>query len=126
MPQGGEASLFLPAGIRGPAFLLTDNFEALRAYNTSDAYALAVTRLADAVAGRGALSRAWPRDPILDGAERRELQERLVRLGLYDGIPDGRLGGRTRDAVRRFQIRQGLVPDGYADKGVIEALRRLP
>ena len=126
MPADGDASLFLPAGIRGPAFLLTDNFEALRAYNTSDAYALGVTCLADAIGASGPLSRPWPTAPVLDAAGRREVQERLARKGLYVGTPDGRLGAKTRDAVRRFQVEQGLVADAYADADLLAALRRAP
>ncbi|MBE7198544.1 MAG: lytic murein transglycosylase, partial [Parafilimonas terrae] len=42
LPKAGAASLFLPGGLGGPVFLLTDNFEVLRGYNTSDSYALAV------------------------------------------------------------------------------------
>jgi membrane-bound lytic murein transglycosylase B len=123
LPKQGDASLFLPAGIAGPAFLLTDNFEALRAYNTSDAYALGVSRLADGIAGTGGPALLWPSTPALDAAERREVQERLVARGLYAGTPDGRFGAKTRDAVRQFQIRQGLVPDAFADRGLLQALR---
>ena len=45
-------------------------------------------------------------------------------LDLYAGTPDGKFGAQTRDAVRRFQISRGMVPDGYADGSVLEALRR--
>ena len=123
LPRAGEASLFLPAGIKGPAFLLTDNFEAIRAYNTSDAYALGVGLLANRVARAGSLTRPWPKERVLSGDERREVHNRLATLGLYAGTPDGKFGAQTRDAVRRFQITAGLVPDGYADIAVLEALR---
>jgi membrane-bound lytic murein transglycosylase B len=126
LPQAGNASLFLPAGIVGPAFLLTNNFEAVRSYNTSDAYALGVSRLADTLAGGGPLARPWPDTPGLDVAERREVQERLVALGLYAGPPDGRFGAKTRDAVRQFQIARGLAPDGYAGRSVLDSLRQKP
>jgi lytic murein transglycosylase len=124
LPPTGDASLFLPAGIKGPAFLLTDNFEAIRAYNTSDSYALGVGLLADRIGGRGPLTRAWPNQRVLSGDERREVHNRLAALGLYSGTPDGKFGAQTRDAVRRFQLGRGMVPDGYADAAVLEALRR--
>jgi membrane-bound lytic murein transglycosylase B len=123
LPRAGEASLFLPAGIEGPAFLLTDNFEAIRAYNTSDSYALGVGLLADRIAGGNPLARAWPKGSVLSGEERREVHRRLAARGLYTGTPDGKFGAQTRDAVRRFQVGAGLLPDGYADIAVLEALR---
>jgi membrane-bound lytic murein transglycosylase B len=123
LPRAGEASLFLPAGIEGPAFLLTDNFEAIRAYNTSDSYALGVGLLADRIAGSNPLARAWPKGGVLSGEERREVHRRLAARGLYTGTPDGKFGAQTRDAVRRFQVGAGLLPDGYADIAVLEALR---
>jgi lytic murein transglycosylase len=123
LPPSGKGRLFLPAGIRGPAFLLTENWEVVRAYNTSDSYALGIGHLADRIAGGSALSQPWPRDPILGGDERREVHRRLAALGLYAGAADGKFGAVTRDAVRRFQISRALVPDGYADRALLEALR---
>jgi lytic murein transglycosylase len=123
-PQSGLGRLFLPAGIEGPAFLVTDNWEAIRAYNTSDAYALAVGVLSDRIAGGPALARPWPTGPVLNGDERREVHRRLAELGLYSGTPDGKFGAQTREAVRRFQVSRGLLPDGYADQDVLTALRR--
>jgi peptidoglycan hydrolase-like protein with peptidoglycan-binding domain len=124
MPRAGLGRLFLPAGIEGPAFILTENWEAIRAYNTSDAYALAIGMLSDRIAGGPALTRPWPAGPALSGDERREVHRRLAALGFYAGIPDGKFGAQTRDAVRRFQVERGLLPDGYADLEVLKALRR--
>ena len=55
--------------------------------------------------------------------ERQELQQRLSHLGFYEGEADGKLGSKTREAVRNFQLRRGLVPDGYADVAVLRQLR---
>lgn len=126
LPGGGSQSLgrlFLPAGIAGPAFLLTENWEVVRAYNTSDSYALAIGHLSDRLAGSGPLRRPWPAGPGLTQAEREEVHRDLARRGLYGGTPDGKFGAATRDAVRRFQIERGLVPDGYADRALLAALR---
>jgi len=124
LPRSGLGRLFLPAGISGPAFILTENWEAIRAYNTSDAYALAIGLLSNRIAGGPALSQAWPAEAALSGEERREVHRRLAVRGHYAGIPDGKFGVQTRDAVRRFQVSRGLLPDGYADRKVLEVLRR--
>lgn len=124
MPQSGEAALFLPGGARGPAFLVTDNYAVIKAYNSSDAYAMGVAHLGDRITGGGPIQGAWPKDePMLDKDQRQELQERLAALGLYDGETDGKLGSKTRDAVRNFQLKRGLIPDGYADVAVLRELR---
>ena len=127
MPTRGEGALFLPAGAKGPALLITANFEVIRAYNTSDAYALGVGFLSDRIAGLGPLRASWPvNDPILTLAERAEVQKRLAALALYDGATDGKVGPKSRDSVRRFQLSRGLVADGYMSPAVLEALRTAP
>lgn len=124
LPRSGEATLFLPAGARGPALLVTANYDAIKSYNSSDAYALGVALLADRIAGGRGLRAAWPvDDPMLDKDGRVEVQRRLAGLGLYTGEADGRLGSKTREAVRRFQLDRGLLPDGYASPAVLQALR---
>ena len=127
MPTRGEGALFLPAGAKGPALLITANFEVIRAYNTSDAYALGVGFLSDRIAGFGPLRASWPvNDPMLTLTERAEVQKRLAALALYDGATDGKVGPRSRDSVRRFQLSRGLVADGYMSPAVLEALRTAP
>jgi lytic murein transglycosylase len=124
LPAGGPAGLFLPAGADGPAFLVTANFDVIKRYNASDAYALGVAHLGDRVLGGPDLAGDWPLDqPPLGRAERVELQTRLARMGYDVGDADGRLGSRTREALRHFQATSGLPPDGYASVRVLEALR---
>ncbi|NBU14330.1 MAG: peptidoglycan-binding protein, partial [Alphaproteobacteria bacterium] len=60
---------------------------------------------------------------LLALAQRIELQRALTRLGYDVGDPDGRIGSRTRDAIRDFQQRAGLRPDGYPNRRVLEALQ---
>jgi lytic murein transglycosylase len=120
-----QAYLLIPAGARGPAFLLIGNFRAILRYNPSESYALAVGHLADRIRGGDPIVQAWPRaEVMLSRTERFEMQARLAALGFYRGEPDGRLGARTRAAVRDFQARAGLVPDGFATVAVLERLRR--
>lgn len=124
LPAAGKASLFLPGGLGGPAFLLTPNFEVIRGYNTSDSYALAVGHLADRIAGGPPLAAPWPAGAArLDGAGLRALQAGLAGEGLYGGEADGRAGPRLREAVRRYQIREGLPADGYATPALLAHLR---
>ena len=124
MPRTGEATLFLPGGANGPAFLVTANYDVIKAYNSSDAYAMGVAHLGDRVLGGHPIQGAWPKDePMLDKDQRQELQKRLAGLGFYQGETDGKFGSRTRDAVRNFQLRRGLTPDGYADLAVLRELR---
>ena len=127
-PRGGDVgSLMLPAGASGPAFVVIDNFRSIMKYNPSEAYALAIGHLADRIRGGDAFVQSWPRDQLpLSRSERFELQERLAALGHYRGSADGNLGPRTRAAVRDFQTRAGLVPDGFANSRVLERVRRAP
>jgi membrane-bound lytic murein transglycosylase B len=124
MPRTGEATLFLPGGASGPAFLVTANYDVIKAYNSSDAYAMGVAHLGDRLMGGLPIQGAWPKDePMLDKDQRQELQKRLAGLGFYQGETDGKFGSKTRDAVRNFQLRRGLTPDGYADLAVLRELR---
>lgn len=124
MPRSGEATLFVPAGARGPAFLVTENYNVVKAYNSSDAYALGVAHLGDRIAGGPPIRGEWPTDaPTLDMKQRQEVQKRLASLGLYAGETDGKFGSKTREAVRQFQLKRNLVADGYADPAVLNALR---
>src|SRR2546421_1432983 len=121
---GDKATLFIPAGARGPSFLLLDNFRALMKYNPAEAYALAIGHLADRLRGGPPIAQAWPREErVLTRAERLELQQDLPRFGFDVGEPSGPLGLKTRAAVRDFQARSGLVPDGFATVAILERLR---
>ena len=103
--------LLLPAGARGPAFLMLQNFRVIMKYNPAEAYALAIGHLADRLRGGGPFVQSWPRDErALSMAERFELQQLLARRGFDIGEPDGLLGPRTRIAIRNFQVAAGQFP----------------
>src|SRR5215467_13609095 len=119
-----KAYLLLPAGAQGPAFLMLQNFRVIMKYNPAEAYALAIGHLADRLRGGGPFAQAWPRhERVLTRAERYELQQLLVQRGYDIGEPDGRLGPRSRTALRAFQIAVGAVPDGFASASILERLR---
>jgi len=119
-----RAFLLVPAGAQGPAFLMLGNFRAIMKYNPAEAYALAIGHLADRLRGGGPFAQAWPRhERVLSLAERYELQQLLVQRGFELGEPDGRFGGLTRAALRKFQASIGHVPDGFASAAMLERLR---
>lgn len=124
MPASGEATLFLPAGAEGPALLITSNFDVIKKYNASDSYALSVAYLGDRVLGAPAFTGHWPKTDMAFGLpQKKELQRYLKKLGFYEGDVDGLIGSRTRAAIRAFQLKSGLTPDGFAGPRVLAALR---
>jgi lytic murein transglycosylase len=124
LPASGAASLYLPAGASGPAFLITDNFEVIRQYNTSDAYAMSVALLGDRIAGRDIPLAPWPKVAPLPTADVKAMQQLLNERGFYQGTFDGKLGRASRNAVHAFQLSAGIQPaDGFATKEVLARLR---
>jgi membrane-bound lytic murein transglycosylase B len=120
-----QASIIVPAGAHGPAFIVFGNFRAVLRYNNSIAYALAVCHLADRLRGRPAIVQDWPRsDNPLTSEQTMELQRLLAGAGFSIGEIDGRVGPRTQAALREYQRGAGLVPDGYASAQVLERLRQ--
>jgi len=106
--------LYVPAGKDGPKFLMTQNYLVLKGYNFSDSYAMSVAHLADRLKGGGGFVQPWPtktRFPNL--AQRKAIQEALIKLGLYQGAVDGRIGPVSQAAYARFQASQGEVADGF-------------
>ena len=98
-----------PAGVNGPAFLVTKNFDAIYAYNAAESYALAIAHLSDRLRGGGPFATPWPtNDRGLSRAERRELQALLLKRGYDIGTPDGAIGTKTRQAIADVQVKLGL------------------
>lgn len=118
------ASIFLPAGYRGPAYLQLSNFNSILKYNNSTAYALAVGLLANGLQGEHFSLHRWPtEDQPLSRSERLELQQLLNDLGLATGTADGIIGVNTRKAIRGFQQRYDLPQDGYASLYLLQKIR---
>ena len=126
LPQSDEpSSIILPAGFRGPAFILYPNFKAVMNWNRSTLYALAVGILARQIAGGPGVMQAPPeddqpisRDTVID------MQNRLARLGFYTEDVDGLLGPKTRSAVRLFQKQIGMPADGHPTPQLIARLQQ--
>ena len=121
----GPAGILLPAGVDGPAFLVTKNFDALYSYNAAESYGLAIAVLSDRLRGRAGIQAEWPTDdPPLSRAERRDLQARLTKRGFDVGEPDGKVGSKTRDAIKEVERSLGMPATGRPGAKVLEALRR--
>lgn len=126
LPASDEpSSIILPAGWRGPAFILYPNFKAVMNWNRSTLYALAVSLLAQQIAGGPAVAQAPPdddqpisRDAVID------MQTRLAKLGFYTDETDGLLGPKTRSALRLFQKQAGLPADGHPTPAVVAKLQQ--
>ena len=124
LPDGGDsAAIYLPAGSRGPAFLVFANFNVILKYNNAASYALAVGLLADRMAGGGGVRHAWPRDERpLSRDERMRFQTALNAAGFDCGTPDGVLGRKTRQALRAWQTSRGVAADGFATASLLAML----
>ena len=124
VPDHAEASLLLPAGAQGAAFMIFPNFGVIERYNTADAYVIGVGHLSDRLAGGDPIQADWPRDDrALTQDEKEELQRRLTSAGFDTRGIDGRIGPLTLDAIRAFQRARGMVPDGYVSLRILNMLR---
>ena len=126
LPNSDEpSSIILPAGHRGPAFILYPNFKAVMNWNRSTLYALSVAILAQQIAGGPPVMQAPPgddeplsRDTVID------MQNRLARLTLYTDEIDGLLGPKTRSAVRLYQKQIGMPADGHPTPEFVRRLQQ--
>jgi membrane-bound lytic murein transglycosylase B len=124
LPGTGDAILLFPSGYKGPAFLVTKNFEAIKRYNNSDAYALAAVHLADRLRGAGPIRAPWPDDDKpLSREERVELQRALATLGYTVNNFQGQIDFDLRDNVREIQASAGRVADGNPDAALLAVVR---
>ena len=126
LPSSDEpSSIILPAGFRGPAFILYPNFKAVMNWNRSTLYALSVAILAQQIAGGAPVMQGPPaddeplsRDAVID------MQNRLARLTLYTDEVDGLLGPKTRSAVRLYQKQIGMPADGHPTPEFVRRLQQ--
>ncbi len=120
-----SATLFLPSGHQGPAYLFFDNFRSILKYNNSTSYALAIGLLSNTLEGDYRIPAAWPKhERMLSRQERVELQTLLNQLDFNSGNPDGIIGVNSRQAVRDFQKTQNLPADGYPNEALLENVRQ--
>lgn len=124
VPNHGRASILLPGGAQGAAFMIFDNFHVIERYNAADAYVIGVGHLADRLAGGPAIQATWPRgyEP-LSFRQKQQLQRRLTRAGFDTDGTDGIIGPNTIAAIRAYQASIGVTPDGFASQDVLRRLR---
>jgi lytic murein transglycosylase len=124
LADGERTAILLPAGVRGPAFIVTPNFDVIYGYNAAESYGLAIAHLSDRLRGGPPFATPWPTDdPGLSRAERRELQTLLAARGHDIGEIDGMLGDKSRVAVRLEQSRLGQPVSGRGGQKLLQALR---
>lgn len=118
------ASIVLPSGYSGPAFLVYQNYRTILQWNRSLLYAIAVGHLADRLVGKGPLFTARPASETpLSRTETEEIQRLLADRGFDPGPTDGIIGSKTRLAIKEFQRMIGLPADGYPTPALLERLR---
>jgi membrane-bound lytic murein transglycosylase B len=120
-----SAKLWVPVP-DGPAFLLGPNFYAVRSYNPSMNYALAICHLGDRILGAPPFLQPFPgSERALTLAEIQEMQVRLTKAGFDTGGHDGRVGNDTMQAIKNYQTQMGISPaDGYGGLAVLARLRQ--
>jgi len=119
------ASLVLPMGYNGPAFLAYHNFRAILRWNHSILYALSVGHLSDRLAGTSRLFAKPITEPSLSRDDIKFIQTSLNQLGFDTGKPDGISGPKTRDAARHYQRANQLPIDGYVGYQLLQQLQAL-
>jgi membrane-bound lytic murein transglycosylase B len=124
LPDHGPAAIIAPAGSIGPAFVVYENFFVIKLYNNATSYAMGVGHLGDRIAGGGPIVQTWPRgERELSRTEKIELQERLIARGHDTGTTDGVIGPNTIAAIRAYQQRAGMTPDGFATARLLQSMR---
>ncbi|WP_254792191.1 lytic murein transglycosylase [Celeribacter indicus] len=124
VPNYGRASILLPAGAQGAAFMIFDNFAVIERYNKADAYVIGVGHLSDRLRGGPAIQASWPRGYApLSFNEKKQMQQLLTRRGFLDDKIDGIIGPNTVNAIRAFQRSIGVTPDGYPSQELMRHLR---
>jgi lytic murein transglycosylase len=118
------ASLLLPEGTYGPAFLTLKNYYVIKDYNFSDLYVLFVGNLADRIAGSGGFVTSWSKASQLHTTDVERMQQTLTRLGLYQDKIDGKAGMLTRSALGAYQKANGLKLDCWPTREVLDHMTK--
>jgi lytic murein transglycosylase len=121
LTPGLSASILLPQGRNGPAFLAYPNYRVLFEWNKSFVYVTTAAYFGTRIEGAEPYAAGNP-DPALELDQMKALQEKLTALGHDVGKIDGILGAGTRTAVQKEQVRIGLPADGWPTRALLDAL----
>ena len=121
LAAGDGISILLPQGRNGPAFAAYPNFRVYFDWNQSFTYVMTAAYFATRLEGAQVFDAGAP-DPGLDGAQMKQLQQKLTARGLDVGDIDGILGAKTRAAVRVVQAEQGMPVDGWPTPALLNKL----
>jgi lytic murein transglycosylase len=114
-----SASLLQPAGLYGPAFLVTKNYFAIKEYNFSDLYVLFVGHLSDRITDPRPFETPWTKVAQLPSRDLDRMQEILTARGYYHDKIDGKAGMKTRAAVGDYQKRNSLKVDCWPSAALL-------
>ena len=117
-------SIMIPAGVAGPKFLSTKNFDVIKTYNRSTSYGLGVVLLSDLIDGQDPQNLSWPEHEVpLTRSEISQLQQLLTNRGCDTHGKDGLIGPNTQKAIRKFQHESNMIPDGFTSISLLNILR---
>jgi membrane-bound lytic murein transglycosylase B len=124
VPNHGAASILLPEGMAGPAFMTFRNFTAITRYNNSESYVIGVGHLSDRILGRPPIRGDFPPDANgMQIGDRQEMQRLLTSRGFDTEGDDGVIGPKTRSAISAFQASRGMVVTGEPSLDLLANLR---
>lgn len=124
VPDHGAASILIPQGASGPAFMVFRNFTVITRYNNSENYVIGIGHLSDRLRGGPAIRASFPPDAQgLTKADRQELQRRLTSAGFDTQGTDGVIGKNTETAIRGYQQSVGLPVTGVPSAELLGRLR---
>jgi lytic murein transglycosylase len=118
------ASLLLPEGVYGPAFLTLKNYYVIKEYNFSDLYVLFVGHLSERISDPRPFETPWSKNTQLRTAQVETMQRTLTKLGLYKDKIDGKAGMLTRAALGAYQKANRLKVDCWPTAAVLDDMQK--
>lgn len=119
---GLQASLLLPMGRLGPAFLAYPNFFVFQKWNQSGVYSTTAAYFATRLAGAPPVGKGNGTPEVLAAADIRRLQLAMTRAGLDVGDPDGKIGAATKAGIKQMQVKYGLPADSYPTSELLQKM----
>lgn len=124
VPDYGRASVIIPSGATGPAFMTFSNFTTITRYNNSESYVIGIGHLADRIVGKPPIQGRFPPDAFgMTLSDRKALQQGLTDAGFDTGGADGVVGSKTRSAISAYQKNAGLPVTGEPSLDLLARLR---